>query len=80
MLGVQSPHLVYSRVRITVSSDDSVHASSVSVGDQWSNHRRPLPMPLILKPRPRPIHYIVRAFFFFFYFRPSSTFMAFGLL
>ncbi|KAG0331613.1 hypothetical protein BG000_010745 [Podila horticola] len=58
MLGVQSPHLVYSRVRITVSSDDSVHASSVSVGDQWSNHRRPLPMPLILKPRPRPIHYI----------------------
>ncbi|KAI9231130.1 MAG: hypothetical protein BYD32DRAFT_442087 [Podila humilis] len=58
MLEVQSPYLVYSRVRVIVHGDDSVQASRVSVGDHWSSQRRPLSMPLILKPRPRPIHYI----------------------
>ncbi|KAF9324248.1 hypothetical protein BG006_000725 [Podila minutissima] len=58
LLEVQSPDLAYSRVRITVSPDESVHASRVSVGDHWSDQHRSLPMPLTLKPRPRPIHYI----------------------
>lgn len=61
MLEVQSPHLVYSRVRVIVHANESVQASRVSVGDHWSSRHRPLSMPLTLKPQPRPIHYIVRA-------------------
>ncbi|KAG0335132.1 hypothetical protein BG004_000123 [Podila humilis] len=58
MLEVHSPHLVYSRVRVSVSAQDVVEASRVSVGDHWSSNPRRLSLPLILKPRPRPIHYI----------------------
>lgn len=61
MLEVQSPHLVYSRVRVIVHPDESVQALHVSVGGHWSSQRRPLPMPLTLKPQPRPFHYIVTA-------------------
>ncbi|KAF9900489.1 hypothetical protein EC991_007299 [Linnemannia zychae] len=57
ILEVQSPHLVYSRVRIVVTHSEVV-AMRVSIGDHFSNHPYVLPMPLTLRPRPRPIHYI----------------------
>ncbi|KAG0375656.1 hypothetical protein BGX24_008827 [Mortierella sp. AD032] len=57
ILEVQSPHLVYSRVRVVVTHSEVV-AMRVSIGDHFSNHPHVLPMPLTLRPRPRPIHYI----------------------
>ncbi|OAQ25498.1 hypothetical protein K457DRAFT_158158 [Linnemannia elongata AG-77] len=57
ILEVQSPHLVYSRVRVVVTHSEVV-AMRVSIGDHFSNVPHVLPMPLTLRPRPRPIHYI----------------------
>ncbi|KAK3832889.1 MAG: hypothetical protein JOS17DRAFT_816006 [Linnemannia elongata] len=57
ILEVQSPHLVYSRVRVVVTHSEVV-ALRVSIGDHFSNVLRVLSMPLTLRPRPRPIHYI----------------------
>ncbi|KAG0290340.1 hypothetical protein BGZ96_006165 [Linnemannia gamsii] len=57
ILEVQSPHLVYSRVRVVVTQSEVV-AMRVSIGDHFSNVLHVLPMPLTLRPRPRPIHYI----------------------
>ncbi|KAG0047961.1 ER membrane protein complex subunit 7, partial [Gryganskiella cystojenkinii] len=57
LLEVQSPQLVYSKVRIVVTSNE-VLATRVSVGEHFSGNKKFLPMPLTLRPRPRPIHYI----------------------
>ncbi|KAF9422174.1 hypothetical protein BGZ94_008638 [Podila epigama] len=58
ILEVQSPYLVYSKVRVSVQADGRVVPSRVSIGDHWSSQHNELPMPLVLRPRPRPIHYV----------------------
>ncbi|GJJ78688.1 ER membrane protein complex subunit 7 [Entomortierella parvispora] len=57
ILKVQSPQLVYSKIRIVVTGNE-VLATRVSVGDHFSDRQQYMPLPLILRPRPRPIHYI----------------------
>lgn len=58
ILEVDSPHLVYSKVRINITPD-SVKATKVTLGDHFSDrHHKVLSMPLTLRPRRRPMHYI----------------------
>ncbi|KAF9921217.1 hypothetical protein FBU30_008797 [Linnemannia zychae] len=57
VLEVESPHLVYSRVRVIVTSSEVI-AMRMSIGDHFSSRDSVLVMPLVLRPRPRPMHYI----------------------
>ncbi|KAI1297005.1 hypothetical protein EDD11_007318 [Mortierella claussenii] len=58
MLEVRSPHLSYSKVRVSVTKQDVV-ATRVSLGDHFSDYQEMLPMPLVLRPKLRPAHYIL---------------------